>query len=217
MKKGFTLAEILITMTIIGVVAAITLPALQTNVNKSAVGPALAKAVNTLENANKLIMVENSARTLKTICEDDYYACLKSTVSGGEVEVSGVDYKSYDYSTIVFSPAKGYQINDGSLIFVTAGPAEEALSDLPHQFDGRYYTIYVDTNGYRKRPNAIGRDTFLFYVDLRGSLIPYGGTLYKLYTNGGSVLWEEGCLPNEPADGATCTGSIADNGWKVVY
>ena len=35
-KKGFTLAEVLITLTIIGIVAAITLPSLLVNVNEKA-------------------------------------------------------------------------------------------------------------------------------------------------------------------------------------
>ena len=222
MKKGFTLAEVLITVAIIGVVAATTLPALQTNVSKSSVGPALAKVTNTLENANKLIMVDNSARTLKSVCvddsgTDDYYACLRTNVPGADIAVSDLTYKSYDYSTDVFTPDSGYQVNDGVTIYVTANPAADALDDVPTQYDGRYYTVYVDTNGYKKKPNAVGRDTFLFYVDLRGSIIPYGGTLYKAYTNGDSTLWEESCLPEGPTDGASCTGSVADNGWKVVY
>ena len=55
-KSGFTLAELLITLSIIGVIAAVTIPSLSNNINKSQVGPALMKAVNTLENANELAM-----------------------------------------------------------------------------------------------------------------------------------------------------------------
>ena len=50
MKKfGFTLAEILITLGIIGVVAALTTPALVKNTGHAKVGPALSKFVNTFE------------------------------------------------------------------------------------------------------------------------------------------------------------------------
>lgn len=38
MKKGFTLAEVLITLTVIGVVAAITIPQLVKNMNDYAYG-----------------------------------------------------------------------------------------------------------------------------------------------------------------------------------
>ena len=44
-KKGFTLTELLITLGIIGVVAALTAPALNINANNAKAGPALAKAV----------------------------------------------------------------------------------------------------------------------------------------------------------------------------
>ncbi len=54
MKKiGFTLAEVLITLGIIGVVAALTTPALVQNTGSAQVGPKLAKAVATFENANQ--------------------------------------------------------------------------------------------------------------------------------------------------------------------
>ena len=48
-RKGFTLAEVLITLTIIGVVAALTAPALVNNAGFARVGPSLAKFVNTFE------------------------------------------------------------------------------------------------------------------------------------------------------------------------
>ena len=50
-KKGFTLAEILITMGIIGVVSAITVPALMNRMNAQTLTPSLAKSVHDIENA----------------------------------------------------------------------------------------------------------------------------------------------------------------------
>ena len=50
-KNGFTLAEVLITLTIIGVVAAITLPALQTNTQEQQARTALKKMANTFSQA----------------------------------------------------------------------------------------------------------------------------------------------------------------------
>lgn len=50
MKKfGFTLAEVLITLAIIGVVAALTTPALVKNSGQAKIGPSLAKFVNSFE------------------------------------------------------------------------------------------------------------------------------------------------------------------------
>ena len=55
-KNAFTLAEVLISLTIVGVVAAMTIPSLNNNIEKNKVGPAFAKAVNNIENANKLAL-----------------------------------------------------------------------------------------------------------------------------------------------------------------
>jgi len=44
LKKGFTLAEVLVTLGIIGVVAALTLPGILTDTTSAQIGPKLAKA-----------------------------------------------------------------------------------------------------------------------------------------------------------------------------
>lgn len=51
MKKGFTLAEVLITLGVIGIVATLTMPTLIQNGNKKSYGTALAKAYNVFNQA----------------------------------------------------------------------------------------------------------------------------------------------------------------------
>ena len=53
-KTGFTLAEVLITLTIIGVVATMTLPALMTNVQEQQAKTGLKKGLNTLTEAAQM-------------------------------------------------------------------------------------------------------------------------------------------------------------------
>ena len=50
-KNGFTLAEVLITLAIIGVVATMTLPALMTNTGEQQAKTGLKKGINTLTEA----------------------------------------------------------------------------------------------------------------------------------------------------------------------
>ena len=57
-KRGFTLAEVLITLGIIGVVAALTTPALINNSGQAKIGPSLAKFVNTMEVAAEQYMAD---------------------------------------------------------------------------------------------------------------------------------------------------------------
>ena len=59
MRKGFTLAEVLITLGIIGVVAALTLPQVVTNYEKKATEVRLKKDYSTLANALKMAEAEH--------------------------------------------------------------------------------------------------------------------------------------------------------------
>ena len=63
-KHGFTLAEVLITLGIVGVVAALTAPALVQNAGSAQIGPKLAKAVNTFEVANENLLSAAGAATV---------------------------------------------------------------------------------------------------------------------------------------------------------
>ena len=220
--KGFTLAEVLITLAIVGVIASLTLPALMTSVSKSSVGPSLAKAINTMENANKMILTDNTARQLSTICGDDYIACLKNYVNGTYIDES-VAILDYSLSQTDFTSSapgeedgyKGIVTNDGIAYFQVTGPA---TSVTPHgSYYGRFYTVYIDVNGIKKGLNSLGRDVFVVEVDLSGTVIPYGGQMYKDYVNGDSILWETQCMRSGPTHGSSCTGSVVDNGWKVEY
>lgn len=68
-KFGFTLAEVLITLGIIGVVAALTAPALIQNVGSAKIGPTLAKVKSTIEIANEQILSDNDANKLSSIVD----------------------------------------------------------------------------------------------------------------------------------------------------
>ena len=58
-KTGFTLAEILITLSIVGVVAALTIPAIVKSSGQAKVGPSLSKFVNNFETSVQEYMVES--------------------------------------------------------------------------------------------------------------------------------------------------------------
>lgn len=61
MKHGFTLAEVLITLGIIGVVAALSAPSLVQDATSAQAGPKLAKAISTFETANEKLLQEACA------------------------------------------------------------------------------------------------------------------------------------------------------------
>ena len=92
-KLGFTLAEVLITLGIIGVVAALTAPALVQNAGTAKVGPTLAKVVSTLEVANEQMLHDEDATDLSKVCQGDdvereYTERLAKYVAGSSYDKS---------------------------------------------------------------------------------------------------------------------------------
>ena len=219
--KGFTLSEVLIALAIVGVLAAVTLPSLKANIQKKSIGPAFLKGIETLEIANRQLLQEESATSVHDHCDTTkYFECIEKYVEVSDsMDISS--YKKYNLTdNIDLTGYKGYMTKDG-IIFITKGTHQTIISSTKEPYKGTGYEIYIDVNG-DKKPNAAGYDLFLVYVDDIGSVIPYGGRLYKKYAKGTKVLWEDTateCKPDkEPAgDGLSCSGSIVDNGGQVLY
>ena len=76
-KNGFTLAEVLITLAIIGVVATLTLPALMTNTAEQQAKTALKKGINTLTEA---------AQMNQSIAGFDYASLTSSSTDNTEAQ-----------------------------------------------------------------------------------------------------------------------------------
>ena len=74
LKSGFTLAEVLITMAIIGIVAAIVMPAMITSYQYKTVGVKLSKFAATVENSARAFVVSNDS--------------FKSNTEGGKAEIN---------------------------------------------------------------------------------------------------------------------------------
>lgn len=171
-KNGFTLAEVLITLAIIGVVATMTLPALITNTGEQQAKTGLKKAINTLAEAaqmssaiagydfsnlsKEVSSINNSdadeeqsmASLLRTRTVVDY-----TTTEEGEVNPTpnaGARNKNY-----IGTPDRFVTLRDGVILMYTTSDttkaANQKLADdgLPVGF-----VITVDTNG-TKGPNTL--------------------------------------------------------------
>ena len=221
-KQGFTLAEVLITMALIGVVASMNLPTLSVNVQKQQVGPALAKAINTLESANRLALQTENARTLDQLpnAGNGYLEAMRPYI-----QYSYVGSIKRPYTGITHSDEhRMYSTKDGiDYIYKHQAPTKNNKANLPISYSGSYYyPIQIDVNGNNKGPNALGRDLFVVVVDTKGIVIPYGGEAYiqYLYSDGTTAVWKNGVCDSPKAtftNMAACTGSIVDNGYKVIY
>ena len=105
-KKAFTLAEVLITLSILGVVAALTIPSLVNRQSEMAAIVKLKKAISQFEQVTEVYMAENEAQDIKGLVKDsnctglaDYFKVV-DTISTGQ---SKCDFTTADGVEWVFS------------------------------------------------------------------------------------------------------------------
>ena len=194
-KVAFTLAEVLITLGVIGVVAALTLPALITNIQNKGYVEGLNKTYSVLQNVTNLIVNEEgqpsnwilNAYSLRTnepnkVVAQYYVSRMKVAKYCGFL---GNEYR--DESCVITNDnydLKGnkaeYTIGAGFLYDFTYPILLEDGSSVALKFrsntGGGYFwgfpdiTFIVDVNG-KKKPNKVGRDIFFLYLNKDSSKI----------------------------------------------
>lgn len=100
-RKGFTLAEVLITLSIIGVVAALTIPAITASTNQSRAKTSIKKAVSVLNQALTISIAQdgmsanstNSTAGLRTIFQN--YLSILSNDANSVTTADGMIYTFY--------------------------------------------------------------------------------------------------------------------------
>ena len=132
-KFGFTLAEVLITLGIIGVVAAMTIPTLISNTNSAKFRSQYKKTLSTLNQAGLMGTAQYdldwaSATAADSTCEPmseaSYCSLLKGTLSGATYYTKAEDMKMPDGTTPYTATAPTgiatslhyFQLADGSIV-----------------------------------------------------------------------------------------------------
>ena len=207
-RTGFTLAEILISLGIIGVIAALTLPALNNNAVEAQIGPKLAKAVSVLEQANTALLNDRGVDAFSDtdivnwgLTAVDYKNALLNYLKG-RLEPTGGQYGD----TIVTKDGIQYMITYFSNI-----PLKEAAPGTPPH-NVKVMDITIDINGINP-PNRAGEDRFGFDMFNDGSLKPIGRS-----DGDADKRWTVKCKNGEvPENAWSCTASIFEQNLKVLY
>lgn len=222
---GFTLAEVLITLGIIGVVAALTIPALIQNNKNQQIISKLQKAYATISQAIKLSEIDNGAVSTWTYGDgtaarsesfmDTYLVpylrvaknCQDTLSSGCWGNVSGAAYYHYYLNTGTDTLQTAVALTDGTYIGLNA-------------ISGAAF-IFIDING-PKEPNRLGRDIFELMItptavsnfrlnEQNPGLYFYGAGLSRDSLKSSSAL---GCNTSEA--GRYCGAMIQLDGWKIA-
>lgn len=223
---GFTLAEVLITLGIIGIVAAMTIPTLVNNSQKKSYVTQLKKFYATQNNGWKELLASDGVEKLG---DTNAFSLLNSgTCYGYQGNVSGCttfwsELKKYFKFDFVDAPDtyQIYYLNggkyastngekfmvfpDGSMLVYTIFykypvsfySKSSILAQGGHFFREIGYLV-VDVNGFKK-PNTHGRDIFTFYLSDDGNLYPMYGSDYSIFVmDNNSQSWQNqnGCARN---------------------
>ena len=184
MKNGFTLAEVLITLVIIGVIGALTVPSLIQNTRKQEYVSALKKTYSTLSQAAQMIIAEEGSPKGEGswLTDSDalynmfkkYLNYAKDCGSESGCFAPGA-YKRRDgnYSNEDrFGPRK-LALADGIIVGFYEISQNCALNYIDYTGSDKVCAIInVDINGHKK-PNKWGVDAFTFVLKENG-LYPSG-------------------------------------------
>lgn len=168
-KDAFTLAETLITLTVIGVVAALTIPTLMQAWKDRQFETAKKKAMTTVGNGYKLMIAENDGSTTELPlfqCGTDF-SCL-SEVHRKFFKIGMDKNLTHDgfapsYTKHDSDEESGFKWDDVPYIFTTGdGMTYGYLAE------GNSFEIVVDVNG-EKGPNKVCKD--LYKINFNGNTV----------------------------------------------
>jgi len=235
-KQAFTLAEVLITLAIIGIIAAITIPSTIANHQKRTLETQFAKAYRTLSAAVQMAISENGG-----LVGWEWKTSYSSDDSDNFFKTNFADYlnivkfcSAKDAQKAECFPDLTYKHLNGSdysnfktwgspkMIFADGSIALFIMGVNNGSFNYPSITFLVDVNGFKK-PNMVGRDLFQFlYYPETGEFLPRG--VYKWneideetgeYKKNTYEQLLELCNPNQT--GFSCAARVVADGFKINY
>ena len=198
-KKGLTAGELLVTMTIIGVIAVLVIPGLVNNYHKNLYSSKIKKVYGTFMSAMERACSDNNVTYFNqtpSVKVDDTASAQKNfletyfNLNDDATDYFAASYTSLDTaaddSEISVSPAK-IRLSGGEAISFKCIEAEKC-------------NVIIDINSIDK-PNVAGRDLFSF----------------SIYTTTNSVIIDDKskCLTSKT--GVGCIEKLLDKNWTMDY
>ncbi len=201
--RAFTLAEVLITLAIIGIVAALTIPTLVAKNEKKQLYTQFMKTYNTISNALNLAIVDHGdfrawitdKKEASAYIEKYLFPYVKSAkVCNPLTDCLTPEYKNLEGESmstavngILESNPFGFKFPDGAVVFGdTSG------------------SIIFDTNG-SKGPNVFARDLFYVKITLKEDK-EYNSPIYVPSST------TEHCLTHKGAEADYCAAKLLSEG-----
>jgi type II secretory pathway pseudopilin PulG len=172
---AFTLAEVLITLGIIGIVAALVIPALLNKIDdyqfKQAAKADLAKTSQVVQQIKNDYGYDSIAYYISHVWQfkpvfASYFKVVQDCGDSGCVDTGN----KFNGLGSPYTGTGSYTYVNGQ--FVTADGTFWAIGTIDSNTNVIWVT--VDVNGYKKAPNTFGKDVFIFVID-KDKVVPNGG------------------------------------------
>ena len=239
LKKGFTLAEVLITLAVIGVIASVTLPNLKADIDKNVMAQSLRTNVSVLKSAFEQMKAKENVDDIRdTVLWSDLVSEEVNADSDEDVKDQIKDQfgKYFKIEKITSGVPENITINtlqieaddtmDKYIRFYMPNSATYNLIFYPasytpncdKEFCNPVADLILDVNG-DKGPNIYGKDIYRFYIGETGDLYPYGGEAVNEYKSDIN-LWSDSseCVGKSPkGNGFSCTARVMEEGYSINY
>lgn len=213
MKKAFTLSEVLITLTVIGIISLLVLPNLITNYENKSYVAQLLTTYNLISNAsNQLLTKERVNNLANTSLSDNpkefltkYFNITKDCGDSPE-NCFNASYRSLDGSK-----TENMTVSDSYCVTIATGAAI-CMSKMTYDTDSAkgFSTIKIDVNGL-EHPNMGGRDLFGFNLYTDGKI----GSAYDDFETQAEKCTSS--MQDSAKNGLGCFEKLMLNDWKMDY
>ena len=228
--SAFTLAEVLITLVIIGVIAAITVPTLITKYQKEQTVTRLKKAYSALAQTTQRAIADNGPMNSweytsnYNFAEKYFFPYLNVTekcLENNTIKTKGVCAFKFSYLNPNIEKDElqnnyyRFILSDGALVAFACYQSTEAL--------GNICGIMIDINGI-KSPNIYGRDIFRYTYFVKPGTTDYATTYNGRIVPSCVESSRESLISNSSAScnknaperaGQCCSALIMKDGWQI--
>ena len=218
-KFGFTLAEVLITLGIIGVVAAMTIPNLIATHQKKQTVVKLQKAISVMNQAYRLAyddVGEVTAEEARTLGAQNYFDKFQAPYIKVQslCSVEGCGYGAYPQWKMTNGSPYGLAVrtSDSRVAFTSMDGFFYIVVTYTGGGDYSIVTVnsvYVDINGTAK-PNTMGKDIFMLERKIDGEK---GGVVVPAYSSFTNAQVDRNC--SKSGTGECCAEKIKRAGWRI--
>lgn len=218
--KGFTLAEVLVTLGIIGVVSAMTVPSLMQNYQKKSYVAQIHKFYNELQQAAQQYMTEHNAVNLREAGLTSN-AALNDFVKSNFKVINDCGSTNTPCMALQYRKLSGTNIGKGSGqgMFVTIASGVSfgyGIISSGSADNSRLAIFDVDING-QKGPNIAGRDVFILGLFNNGLVDEYAVTSAPADKDTREKLFNDTCNSSGNTTWHGCFGKLLNDNFEMNY